>query len=154
MLFGRQLRRITSGWRRNFIQLRFKTTYRADNPPPLKPVISGTSGKYGAGDEVELGFPATYNELPQPRGSWEQYHKWQNQKYNKHLMTGVSFFLFTIFVVSRVATFNFYPPPLDEMCFPPDESVTAEDEVDEECNCPPIEECPPDKFDCPVPIKR
>lgn len=56
----------------------------------------------------------TVGELPVPEGSWERDYKRNNERYNKQLVFGVSFFIFTLFVVSRVATFNFsYPPHPD-----------------------------------------
>lgn len=68
--------------------------------------------------------PPTVSELPVPTGCWEKNFKKQNERYNRHLGGGIAFFLFTIFVVSQVATFNFSPPPLatgddNDLCPPP-----------------------------------
>ncbi|ODN06376.1 hypothetical protein Ocin01_00280 [Orchesella cincta] len=62
----------------------------------------------------------TLSELPVPEGCWERAYKRNNEKYNRHLLIGVSSLALAIFVISRVATFNFsypaHPDVIDESC--------------------------------------
>jgi len=43
--------------------------------------------------------PATMNEMPTPSGSYKTYHARQQARYNRHLMGGIGFSAFTLFVV-------------------------------------------------------
>ena len=54
-------------------------------------------GYGGHGHEVQR---VSMNELPVPEGSWQNFYEAQQRKYNRHLILGISFFLFTVGVVS------------------------------------------------------
>lgn len=47
-----------------------------------------------------IGPPASYNQLPQPEGSWQENHKKKQMKYNAALAAAVLFFAGTFVFVS------------------------------------------------------
>lgn len=48
-------------------------------------------------DHIPLKFrPPTLNEFPLPQGSWQAHNAELQSKYNKQLVIGLSFFIFTV----------------------------------------------------------
>ncbi|XP_018332375.1 uncharacterized protein LOC108741900 [Agrilus planipennis] len=52
----------------------------------------------------------TYNDLPQPCGSWETNYKAQQRKYNLYLLTGIGWTMFSILMLKTNIFFNYSPP--------------------------------------------
>lgn len=60
--------------------------------------------RYHAGDFK----PATMDDLPVPRGSWQAHYDAKQRKYNATLLVGIAFTAATFVVVSTVPYFYFY----------------------------------------------
>jgi len=95
-------------------------TYAIYNPPsspnsqPIAVKLGGLGGSSGGQQGGgQLGFPATYNELPLPSGDWRKNYIEQQQKYNKHLIVGIVMFGVTVFVLRRNIDFMMSPVSLD-----------------------------------------
>lgn len=50
----------------------------------------------------------TYNDLPQPQGSWKTHHDANQRKYNAQLAFGIGFFVVTILVGKSAGWLYFY----------------------------------------------
>ncbi|CAG7828324.1 unnamed protein product [Allacma fusca] len=88
--------------------------------------IRGAHGHGGHGSDLK---PVHLDEMPVPGGRWDVYHKAQNAKFNRHLILGVGFMVFTIWHARQSGHFDFaFTPGL-----PGDEC-----ELD-----PPKPKCPP-----------
>ncbi|CAH1176954.1 unnamed protein product [Phaedon cochleariae] len=51
---------------------------------------------------------STYNDLPQPRGSWKTHYDANQRKYNAHLALGVGVFIGSILFGKSVGYLEFY----------------------------------------------
>ncbi|KAI5633339.1 deltamethrin resistance domain-containing protein [Phthorimaea operculella] len=56
--------------------------------------------------------PATMDELPVPKGSWQAAYDARNRRYNMVLLTGIAFTVASIAVAkaSGLVYLNYYPP--------------------------------------------
>ncbi|CAG7828321.1 unnamed protein product [Allacma fusca] len=114
----------------NLLVKTIATTLSRSCPVLRKPgqwrCIRGAHGHGGHGSDLK---PVHLDEMPVPGGRWDVYHKAQNAKFNRHLILGVGFLVFTVWHARQSGHFDFaFTPGL-----PGDEC-----ELD-----PPKPKCPP-----------
>jgi hypothetical protein len=64
-------------------------------------VVARSGVRMGSSYKSKVEYaPAHYDELPLPQGSWKVSYDQKQRKYTMHLIVGMSFFLFTLYVVS------------------------------------------------------
>lgn len=51
---------------------------------------------------------STYNDLPQPQGSWKTHHDAKQRKYNAQLAFGIGFFAATLIIGKSAGFLEFY----------------------------------------------
>ena len=68
------------------------------DPLTCLPRVSGSGRRYYKQESYK---PITMNDLPVPRGSWQQHYANKQKNYNLTLAGGMAFFGCTAFIVSR-----------------------------------------------------
>lgn len=61
-----------------------------------------------AGYDHHAPVQSTYNDLPQPQGSWKTHYDANQRKYNAHLVFGIAFLAGTIVVGKSAGFLNTY----------------------------------------------
>lgn len=75
---------------------------------------------HGSASDIEIGPPASFNQLPQPEGDWAENHNKKQQKYNGILAASALFFVGTFAFVSLPQLFyheaNSILQTIDSLC--------------------------------------
>ncbi|XP_050532786.1 uncharacterized protein LOC126900850 [Daktulosphaira vitifoliae] len=56
--------------------------------------------------------PLTMDDMPVPKGSWQEHYNKTNSKYNAVLIGGVISLITSIYILQDNVFFNAFPPPL------------------------------------------
>ncbi|XP_050428999.1 uncharacterized protein LOC126838539 [Adelges cooleyi] len=76
--------------------------------------VCKTAVRSSSGEHHPSYRPVTMDDMPVPKGSWQEHYSKANTKYNAVLVAGFFSIVGAIYTLKENVFFNAFPPPLPE----------------------------------------